>query len=70
MRLHNSHETTQGIITTDKYLKRKSSQSDPNPGENADPGEGPSMSCGVLETNRANFTIPGAQGKMINKYNK
>lgn len=42
------------VIATDKYLKRKSIQSDLGPGENSDPGEGPSMSGkkGILGTNK------------------
>lgn len=36
----------------DKYLKRKSSQSDLGPEENSDPGEGPSMSTGQKKAKR------------------
>lgn len=34
------------MIAIDKYLKRKSSQSELGPGENLDPYEGPSMTSG------------------------
>lgn len=56
------------VIATDKYLKRKSIQSDLGPGENSDPGEGPSMSGkkGILGTNKP-IPLCLVHGKKIKK---
>lgn len=45
-------DTTWRVIAIEKYLKRKSSQSDLGPEENSNPDKGPSMSSGQKKTKK------------------